>query len=86
MIDTYFEKLKTALTKPNDYVGQLSDYMKTGVLPQKEEPQVNPIETEIQGLKDKNYSYEDILESIENDNEIKNKNEAEQILDKLFNK
>ncbi len=85
MIDTYFEKLKTALAKPNDYIGQISDYMKTGVLPQKEtQPEVNPLETEIQGLKDKNFSYDDVNSAIDIDESIQDKPTAKDFASKVY--
>ena len=61
---TYWEQLNNAMTKTNDYVSQLSNYMTTGVLPQQEQkqPEINPMEQEIQGLKDKGYGFEDVGE------------------------
>ncbi|MEK6886223.1 MAG: hypothetical protein AABW88_00140, partial [Nanoarchaeota archaeon] len=86
MIDKYLEQLKTAIAKPNDYISQLSDYLKTGILPQREEPkpEINPLEQEIQGLKDKNYSYEDVNTAIDQDDSIQDKPIAKDFASKIY--
>ncbi len=83
----YFNKLEKAIknNQPNDFWNRLENRLK-GILPQKLEPEINPIEQEIQGLKDNNYSYEDVNLAIDQDNVIQNKDEAKDFASKIYGK
>lgn len=81
----YFNKLEEAMKNNpiNDFWSRFENGLK-GILPQPKQPETNPIEQEIQGLKDKNYSYEDVNSAIDIDESIQDKVSAKDFASKIY--